>query len=171
MPEPLVISVQRYLDDPEAFERRLGGRGVLVYDPPEPDDDESTDADYRFRTVSGVKPTEIGQGEPVVVYLEKNKDNAMRSRVTVGRTSNNDVVLDDASVSRFHAWFERQADGTWLVADAGSKNGTSLHGAPLAPKKAVPLPNGAKLTIGNLELTYFGSTGFLKFLRARMRPG
>jgi hypothetical protein len=46
--------------------------------------------------------------------------------ITVGRTSNNDIVLADASVSKFHAYFEpqRSESNDLLLSDAASTNGT-----------------------------------------------
>ena len=52
-------------------------------------------------------------------------------RVTIGRGAENDVVLDDAGVSRTHARIERQAAG-WTLLDNGSANGTALNGATIA---------------------------------------
>ncbi len=166
MAEPLIVSVSRFLDDPKAFESRLAGRCVLVYEPPEAEEDESTDANFRFRTQSGAAEGNVGGGEPVVIFLEKTKDNVMQRRVTVGRTSNNDVVLDDGSVSRFHAWFEKNEQG-WWVADAGSKNGTSVSGKALPARQAKLVTSGTRVKIGSLELTFLDTPGFMKLLKTR----
>jgi DNA-binding SARP family transcriptional activator len=48
-------------------------------------------------------------------------------RTTVGKASENDIELDDPSVSRLHAVLERFAAG-WCVTDLGSSNGTWLNG-------------------------------------------
>ncbi len=61
-----------------------------------------------------------------------------RDRLTIGRASVCDLVLDDLTVSRFHAelW---QRDGKWLLLDLGSTNGTRVNGwrvtgpAPIRP--------------------------------------
>jgi hypothetical protein len=47
--------------------------------------------------------------------------------VTVGRHPESDIFLDDITVSRRHAEFRRTAD-SFLVADAGSLNGTYVNG-------------------------------------------
>ena len=49
--------------------------------------------------------------------------------VTIGRGSANDLVLDDDSVSRFHAVLKQEITGDILVADRGSTNGVLLNGA------------------------------------------
>ncbi len=174
MAEPLLSVLQNYHDDPSGFERKLKGRSVLLYEPPEEpgakkigvgDEEEATSSSFRFRTASGEGDLPLGGGEPLVVYLEKTKDNAFQRRITLGRTANNDIVIDNPSVSRFHAWFERDPSGDWLVADAGSKNGTQLSGQKLPAKKATLLASGNKVRVGLLELTFLSTSGFLKLLK------
>ncbi len=107
MAETLLAWFTRYSYDPQDVEVRLKGRPVLLYEPVEASgskDDE--DDDYQFRTQSGLEMTSISGGEPLAVIVEKTKDNAFQRRVTIGRTNTNDIVLDDTSVSRFHAWLQ-----------------------------------------------------------------
>jgi len=67
--------------------------------------------------------------------------------LTVGRSPDNDWVLDDTSISRRHARFEWDGDGL-SVRDLGSKNGTSLNGAALLePARVRP---GDQLILGNV---------------------
>jgi pSer/pThr/pTyr-binding forkhead associated (FHA) protein len=49
------------------------------------------------------------------------------SRLTIGRHSDNDIVVKDRSASRHHAFFERKAENL-IVHDKGSKNGTFVNG-------------------------------------------
>lgn len=46
--------------------------------------------------------------------------------VSVGRSDDSDVTLDDVTVSRQHARFQRSA-GQWLLRDLGSLNGTYVN--------------------------------------------
>ena len=60
------------------------------------------------------------------------------SMITVGRTANNDVVIPDVQMSRFHAFF--RLDGNNVeVGDAGSRNGTWVGQEMLVPKGPVVL--------------------------------
>lgn len=172
MPLPLLHWLAQYITSPQLADRDLKGRSVLLYDPPEEEDiaTDSSDEDeeYRFRTQSGVTMPTIGAGQPVVLTVEKTKDNAMQRRVTVGRTSNNDIVLEAQSVSRFHAWLQRDevTDG-WHFSDAGSRNGSFVDNVRLSARKPVALLTGAKLRLGSVELLYFSPEGFLAFLKVR----
>lgn len=168
MTEPLLAWINRLRDGVEETAVRLGDRSVLVYEPPEAED-ESTLTEYRYRTVSGVSPTTFGGGEPMVFLLTKTRDNAFQRRVTVGRTSNNDLPIEDPSVSRFHAWFQREdEEAPWFVVDAGSKNGTRLNGKVLEKKKPYALAPGMKIRIGHVDLSFFDARGFLKMLKTRL---
>lgn len=69
--------------------------------------------------------------------------------VKLGRTTDNDVVLTDAGVSRKHArLFQR--GGRWHVEDSGSANGTQLNGKRLAGP--APLSTGDKVEVGPVVL-------------------
>ncbi|HEU0036913.1 MAG TPA: FHA domain-containing protein [Kofleriaceae bacterium] len=86
--------------------------------------------------------------------LVKKPGASFPDRITIGRTSNNDLVISDHSVSRLHAYL-RQHAGQWLVADAGSKNGSWLRGEPLEARREKPLPSRAVLRLGDVDLTFY----------------
>ncbi|MET9803218.1 FHA domain-containing protein [Streptomyces sp. NPDC006368] len=48
--------------------------------------------------------------------------------VRIGRGPDNDLVVDDLTVSRRHAELEAHPDGTYWIHDVGSHNGTFLNG-------------------------------------------
>jgi hypothetical protein len=86
--------------------------------------------------------------------LTKKAGASFPDRITIGRTSNNDITLAEASVSRFHAYVRRDGD-RWVVADAGSKNGSWLGGKALERRKERPLPSRAELRLGDVDLTFY----------------
>jgi hypothetical protein len=47
----------------------------------------------------------------------------------IGRGSDNDIVVDDSSISRVHAELTLLPDGRYSVRDLGSSNGTMVQGA------------------------------------------
>src|SRR5204863_449996 len=73
---------------------------------------------------------EAGQG----LLLVKRGPNAgstfllEQPSTSAGRSADSDVFLDDVTVSRKHAIFERRADGSWFIRDVGSLNGTYVNG-------------------------------------------
>ncbi|MFJ9346978.1 FHA domain-containing protein [Streptomyces sp. NPDC101237] len=81
-------------------------------------------------------------------------------RITVGRSADADVPLDDPDVSRLHCAVTVGADGHVLVADLRSTNGTALDGARVTDRPVRLVP-GALLRIGEsaLRLTPSGGPG------------
>jgi hypothetical protein len=73
--------------------------------------------------------------------------------VTVGRASSCEVVVDDDSVSDRHARLAYEG-GAWSVTDLGSTNGTAVEGKRVEPNVAVPLPYGAALRLGGVQLRF-----------------
>ncbi|ANP57133.1 FHA domain-containing protein [Streptomyces griseochromogenes] len=79
-------------------------------------------------------------------------------RITVGRSADADVPLDDPDVSRLHCAVTVDADGRVSVTDLGSTNGTALDGARVADHP-VRFPPGALLRIGESALRVTPSAG------------
>ena len=77
--------------------------------------------------------------------------------ITIGRAIDNDVVLDDATVSRSHATIAYR-DGEYYIEDAGSMSGTMVEGAPAA---TTMLASGSTLQMGEAEMVFMrtGSVG------------
>ncbi|MFI9806123.1 FHA domain-containing protein [Streptomyces sp. NPDC052301] len=79
-------------------------------------------------------------------------------RITVGRSAEADVPLDDPDVSRLHCAVTVGADGRVAVADLGSTNGTALDGTRLG-EHPVRFPAGGLLRIGESALRVTPSGG------------
>ncbi len=68
-------------------------------------------------------------------------------KFTIGRSSSNDLVLTQMSISRAHAEVLVQ-DGEYLLKDLGSKHGTYLNGNRIEQTK---LSNGDRINLGGLQ--------------------
>ncbi len=73
-----------------------------------------------------------------------------RDRVTVGRRPNNDIHIENLSVSGYHAVILRTEEGC-VVEDLNSTNGTLVNDTPV---KRHVLQEGDVLLIGKHELVY-----------------
>jgi hypothetical protein len=78
-----------------------------------------------------------------------------RPELTIGRRADQDIIVDDPSVSRSHARIF-VASGDAAVEDAGSTNGTAVNGRRIGPGR-FPVRDGDRLQIGNVLLQYRGS--------------
>jgi hypothetical protein len=88
------------------------------------------------------------------------------SMITVGRTRNNDVVIADALISKFHAFF-RLVDDHHELADAGSQNGTRINDQTLTPKgPAVRVRSGDVIHFAQLRFRFVDAAACWQVLRA-----
>lgn len=170
MVELLSLHISRFQRERSEYERTLPP-AVLVFTPvPTVPTAADEDEHHHFRTLTSVETPMLGVGEPIVFPVIKNQENAFGRGITVGRTGNNDVVLDDGTVSRFHAWFQRETEGRYILTDAGSKNGSFVSGVRLMPRRATPVMDGSRLRFGQVELTFYLASGFSKLLARRPAP-
>ena len=77
-------------------------------------------------------------------------------RITIGRTPENDVVLNSPLVSHRHAELEITESGTFLM-DLGSREGTFAAGVRLLPNQPTPIEDGAVLQIGLFLINYIAA--------------
>jgi hypothetical protein len=75
-------------------------------------------------------------------------------RLSVGRVADNELSLNDASVSKIHAALTMNAQGTLLVADTGSTNGTYINGRRIAYGEARQIEDGDVVSFGDVEVRF-----------------
>lgn len=75
-------------------------------------------------------------------------------RLSVGRGPENDLVIDDASVSKMHASLVVNAAGNLAVADTGSTNGTFVAGNRIAYGKAVEIGPDGVIKFGTIGVRF-----------------
>jgi hypothetical protein len=106
------------------------------------------------------------QSRPGLIFAVRKVQEAFPSMITIGRTPNNDVVLSDVQISRFHAYF-KVGPGQVELGDAGSANGTFVDGKRLAPKGAmVTVTCGARLRFADHDFVFIDAAGTWTRLRA-----
>ncbi|MFN0087715.1 MAG: FHA domain-containing protein [Blastocatellia bacterium] len=74
-----------------------------------------------------------------------------RQLTRIGRTRDNDIVLEGDRVSRYHAEIFRR-DDRWMIADKESRNGIFVNNRRV--KDPVPIESGDLIRIGRQEFTF-----------------
>jgi pSer/pThr/pTyr-binding forkhead associated (FHA) protein len=74
--------------------------------------------------------------------------------ISVGRTADSDVMINDFSVSRKQCTFTQQGPSTWMLADAGSTNGTVVGGKKYKAPATVLLNGGEEIIVGRLAFEF-----------------
>lgn len=75
-------------------------------------------------------------------------------RLSVGRVTDNELALNDPSVSKIHAALTMNQQGTLLVADTGSTNGTFINGRRIAYGEARQIEDGDVVGFGDVEVRF-----------------
>ena len=72
--------------------------------------------------------------------------------ITIGRTEDNDVIIDDACTSRHHLQIIQHDDGHYTLSDFGSTNGTYVNGQKISGE--INLAENDIVRIGNTTLPW-----------------
>ena len=86
---------------------------------------------------------------------------------TIGRGSDNVLVIPDISVSRLHSRLEKQGD-RWVVLDQGSGNGTRVNGKSI---DRYPLQHGDEIEMGDTRVQFMEPGGVVvKGAKLQLKP-
>ena len=81
---------------------------------------------------------------------------------TIGRKRSNDIVVEDAAVSRTHAVLLRRSDG-WFISDAESVHGTFVNGEKTVGRQQVLIDD--MIRVGNTEFRFLRGDEYNEELR------
>lgn len=137
---------------------------VLVWESPPPRPD--LHLGFARSTLSNIRFSRPSASEPLVLELRKRIADA--AEVTLGRSPDCDIVIEDATVSRLHAVFRKEPHtGMWHVLDAESHNGTFQAGVLIVPGRPTPLFDRAALRFGAVEMSFLQASAFEQYVHAR----
>ncbi|MEU0668155.1 FHA domain-containing protein [Streptomyces lavendulocolor] len=110
------------------------------------------------------RPSSVSMPAATGTFRQPTSIRPLPSRtVRIGRGGDNDLVVDDLTVSRRHAELLADPDGTYWIHDLGSHNGTFLNGQPVdrarvTPDDIVGIGHSAFCLVGS-QLVEFTDTG------------
>lgn len=119
-----------------------------------------------FVTVEEGDPAAVDQllaagnpDRPLVLPVRKHQS-VFADMITLGRASNNDIVVRSTQISKFHAFF-RETSELFELADAGSLNGTWIDSVRLVPKGPPQLiAPGVLVRFGPMEFQFLDAGAF-----------
>jgi hypothetical protein len=128
-------------------------------------DDYADCSDVRKKTVHGDIEM-VALSRILVTPIVKSDRNTAAGIITLGRADKCDIVVPNPSVSKYHAFFEKNpAYRSFTIQDVGSSYGTMLDGRHLEPKQSLPLKSGAELIFAELVgAVFYSSADFHDFM-------
>jgi hypothetical protein len=134
---------------------------VLRFSPP--DESEEVDIQTVETKLSDFDYEEKRKPIVKIVALEKSNRNAFKTKITVGRAKNNDVIIRASKVSKIHAAFVVGKDD-WQLVDMGSVNGTVVNGERLEKSQSIKLNSGDMISFWRYVFEYHDLDSFIAIL-------
>ena len=100
------------------------------------------------------------------LILATGEERELGSGLSIGRADENDLVLDDTTVSRQHALVLESGE-RWFLEDRGSFNGTFLNGVRVQPGVRLPLRHGDRISFGSHAVVFSWPAGIDDIDRTR----
>lgn len=99
------------------------------------------------------------QGRLGVVRVEEGKEpgrvyEVRKDALSIGRSRESDIFLEDLAVSRLHASIVNMGNGNYGLKDEGSANGTKVNGQLVGKYQTYPLQEGDKIQLGQTVLVF-----------------
>lgn len=97
----------------------------------------------------------------IIVTVESRPESeiALGERLSIGRSSENQLVINDGNTSRRHAEIRKFGGTRYRIIDLGSANGTWVNGRRLAAPK--DLDDGDSIAIGNALIRFVAADAVL----------
>jgi len=137
---------------------RVAADGLLT---PTPDlgDRDVYRGTYKMPTLRSIFGGQLGSPEGIFIYSGGEPGG---NEISVGRASNNEICIDDVSVSARHASIEIDERGRIYVTDKASKNGTTVAGVTVT--SATEVPFGKSLTFGSVSVLMLPTSQFMELV-------
>ncbi len=94
-----------------------------------------------------------------LVRVEEGKEpgrvyEVRKEELSIGRSRESDIFLEDLAVSRLHAKILSLGNGNYALKDEGSANGTKVNGQLVNKYQTYPLQEGDKIQLGQTVLVF-----------------
>ena len=99
------------------------------------------------------------QGTTGLVRVEEGKEPGRvypisKDSLSIGRSRESDIFLEDLAVSRLHASIVNMGNGNYALRDEGSANGTKVNGQTVPKYQPYSLQEGDKIQLGQTVLVF-----------------
>src|SRR5437660_602562 len=94
-----------------------------------------------------------------IIRVEEGKEpgriyDIRKESLSIGRSRESDIFLEDLAVSRLHASILNMGNGSYALKDEGSANGTKVNGQMVNKYQTYPLQDGDRVQLGQTVLVF-----------------
>ena len=147
-----LVRQQQQTGDMAGFERSHPGPWLVweagPWRPPSPDRATRASSERRVRESTG---------DALALLVAPRPGRELYEGIRLGRGPENDLVVDDGTLSRTHLLLRKRAEG-WTLEDLRSSNGTQVDGARVNGTP-VPIEPGTSIEAGSVRLTFYDAKG------------
>ena len=103
---------------------------------------------------AGPASTDVFRIRHWVIVVRKPLNAPVQDRIFLGRSETNDICVPHKTVSKLHAYFQRDASTAgviatkWQLVDTGSANGTKHNGMRIPPRAKATILDGDTVCFG-----------------------
>lgn len=99
---------------------------------------------------TGPAATDVFRIRHWVILVRKPLNAPVQDRIFLGRSETNDICVPHKTVSKLHAYFQRDPVVTakWQLVDTGSANGTKHNGMRIPPRAKATILDGDTVCFG-----------------------
>jgi len=106
------------------------------------------------------------------VPMCKSATSPKKTPIKIGRSTSADVVVNDYTVSKEHAWFAGMyfpdRPPRYLLMDRGSTNGTFVGGKKCPANARLEVKSGDKVVVGRMAFVFLSPQDFYRYLRGTL---
>lgn len=99
-----------------------------------------------------------------ILIVEKSGRNSFPNKITVGRAPVQDIIIRDAKISKFHAYFDFK-DGSIFVVDHGSTNGSYHNAIKIKDSEQKKVSDDDIISFGDFSYTFYSNTKAYQIFR------
>ena len=103
--------------------------------------------------------------EYLLVKIAKKNHGLWQDRISLGRAKNNDITINNQSISKLHAHFTSNKKGEIFITDIKSSNGIKLNKKRILPNKPTQLNPGDSLRFGEVKASFQQGKSLIKWLQ------
>lgn len=92
-----------------------------------------------------------------IISVKKSSRNPFLKKIIVGRTTTQDIIIDNSNISKYHGHFEYKAEDDLSFTDRGSTNGTLVNNIKLEASIPMNIKDGDAISFSGINYKVYNN--------------